>query len=227
MVTSFPKSQQAIALPKWRRRALNWLGTAVLTVGAAAASFAVGVNVNPKLQVSSSAYQPTHQPLTVDLANPDPIEVNFDEISFGPLLDYLGSDEYRAFQENWYAQERERNLNEARNTLASAQEQAAKKLESAQYEADAVVADASYFFANFRSHGQPGEPVELQYDASVVEIRNTSIGCNATLRAAANGKRIVVTNMAINSCVKPGDYSQGDAIGRYGKLAVGAQTNNL
>lgn len=144
-----------------------------------------------------------------------------ENISLGPLLDYIDSPEFHASQEQWYAEERQRKLTEARATLTDAETSATETVRNAEKEAKEIVTDAGYAIANFRSHRQPGTPLYAQVDLEVVDLIETDISCAIAVKTVDNS--MLLTNLAAGTCVSPGRYSQGAVLGLFGDKAIGTK----
>ena len=173
--------------------------------------------------------------LTPDSAVPPPvfelvsdsggISLDMEEISLGPLLDTIGSEQFQQRQIEWVEAKALEELAAARekadSIISEAANSAAATTQQAEILAEATALKANYAVASLQLHRPPGHEYRTQV-TTIIKTTKTRIGCDVRLTQFDDPtNQALMTGLAPGSCSEDGTYPAGHLIGKQGTSAVG------
>ena len=209
-----------IAIPKLKKRKLasvRVLDGILFTLNVAAITFGL---IAPRLTPDD-----VPPPVSELVSDSGGISLDMEEISLGPLLDTIGSEQFQQRQIEWAEAKALEELAAAREKadfiISEAANSATATTQQAEILAEATALKANYAVASLQLHRPPGHEYRTQV-TTIIKTTKTRIGCDVLLTQFDDPtNKALMTGLATGSCSANGIYPAGHLIGKQGTNAVG------
>ena len=153
------------------------------------------------------------------------VRIESEDISYGPLLDTIASEEFLQQQAQWARDQAFAELaaakGQATTIVEGATQSATDLVEEAERLATTTALDQNYAVASVQLHRKPGYEYRLQSE-TYIETKKTKTGCDVLLTQKSDtSNQALMTNLAPGSCLPNGTYPAGTVFGKQGEFAVG------